>query len=116
MYTHSFNHQSSAHRSEGSRMYPQFDNSLHRMRNALVFVGMVMLAACSSSGPSTKQNADTNATVQTVNYSGPAPTSADIQAFKNEFWNNIVVSQRCGGCHNQTKGQAPEFARSDDVN
>lgn len=75
------------------------------------------LAACSG-GASTEKNADTTANVSTlsINYTGPAAGSADVQAFKNEFWVNVVVSSRCGGCHNQTNGQAPMFARSDDVN
>jgi len=98
-------------------MYPHFKSSLRWVRHSLALVGMMVLAACGSgSGPSTQQNANTNATIQLFQYTGPAPTSADVQAFKNEFWNNVVTSQRCGGCHNQTKGQAPEFARSDDVN
>ena len=116
MYKHNSYLQLSKFRSEGSRMYAHSKVSLSWLRNALALVGVATLAACSSSGPSTQQNANTNATIQQVTYNGPAPTSADIQAFKNEFWNNIVTSQRCGGCHNQTKGQAPEFARNDDVN
>ena len=103
--------------SGGSRMYPHFNMTVRWLRHAFAMTSMVMLAACGSgSGPSTQQNANTTATIQQVQYTGPAPTSADVQAFKNEFWNNIVTSQRCGGCHNQTKGQNPEFARSDDVN
>ena len=75
------------------------------------------LAACSG-GASTEKNADTTANVSgaSINYVGPAADSADVQAFKNELWVNIAVSSRCGGCHNQTTGQAPEFARTDDVN
>lgn len=85
------------------------------LRHSAALAGLVALSACSG-GASTQQNADTNATIQSVTYSGPAPTTADIQAFKNEFWVNVVSSSRCGGCHNESKGQAPEFARSDDVN
>src|SRR5690348_8705679 len=111
-----FTHQSSACPSGGSRMYPLF-NTLRWVRYSVALAGMMVLAACgSSSGPSTQQNANTSATIQDFQYTGPAPSSADVQAFKNEFWNNVVTSQRCGGCHNQTKGQNPEFARSDDVN
>jgi len=85
------------------------------MTNAAIVIGLVALSACSG-GAKTEQNADTNATIQSVQYTGPAPQSADVQAFKNEFWVNVAVSTRCGGCHNETKGQAPEFARGDDVN
>ena len=97
-------------------MHAQVSSSLRWLRHALTLAGLAALAACSGGGASTQSNADTNATIQAVNYGGPAPTSADIQAFKNEFWNNVEIASRCGGCHNQTKGQAPEFARSDDVN
>jgi hypothetical protein len=92
-----------------------FATTRNALRCVFALTTLVALSACSG-GASTQQNADTNATIQSVTYSGPAPTSADIQAFKNEFWVNVVTSSRCGGCHNETKGQAPEFARSDDVN
>ncbi len=86
---------------------------------AMRVVGVSMLAgmAACSGGASTEENADTTATsaALSVNYTGPAPGSADVQAFKNELWVNIVSSSRCGGCHN-ANGQAPTFARLDDVN
>ncbi len=82
-------------------------------------VGLAMLAglAACSGGASTEKNADTTSTAAalSVNYTGPAASSADVQAFKNELWVNIVSSSRCGGCHN-ANGQAPSFARLDDVN
>src|SRR5579864_5280526 len=40
--------------------------------------------------------------------SGGAPTTVNL-------WQNIIPSNRCGGCHHQG-GQSPMFARSDDVN
>ena len=50
-------------------------------------------------------------------YTGPAPASADVQAFAVNFWNNVRVQNRCGQCHNATSpAQMPNFARSDDVN
>ncbi len=77
---------------------------------------LVGLAACSG-GASTEKNADTTATASglSINYTGPAPISADVQAFKNEFWVNVVSSSRCGGCH-KANGQSPNFANADDVN
>jgi hypothetical protein len=48
-------------------------------------------------------------------YTGPAPASADVEAFKVNLWQNIITPTRCGGCH-KAGGQSPEFARSDDVN
>jgi mono/diheme cytochrome c family protein len=98
-----------------------------RMRNTLIAtkfwlvkLGAIALfgalSACSG-GAGTESNANTGATANglSINYTGPAPTSTDVQAFKNEFWVNVVSSSRCGGCHN-ANGQAPTFARLDDVN
>jgi len=48
-------------------------------------------------------------------YSGPAATNADVLSFQTNLWANIKGSDRCGGCH-KAGGQAPMFARSDDVN
>jgi hypothetical protein len=50
-------------------------------------------------------------------YTGPAPATADVQAFEVNLWNNIRVQNRCGQCHNATSpAQMPNFARSDNVN
>lgn len=86
------------------------------IKQVVVMSVLAGLAACSG-GASTEENADTTAraNASAINYTGPAPESADVQAFKNEFWVNIVSSSRCGGCHTAT-GQSPNFARSDDVN
>ena len=48
-------------------------------------------------------------------YSGPAPDFPDVQAFRISLWENIRTANRCGQCHT-AGGQAPMFARSDDVN
>jgi mono/diheme cytochrome c family protein len=52
----------------------------------------------------------------TTNYTGPAPATADVQSFMINLWDNVARPDRCGGCHSDTGGQAPMFARSDDVN
>jgi hypothetical protein len=49
------------------------------------------------------------------NYSGPAPATDDVQAFRINFWENVRGENRCGNCH-KAGGQSPQFARSDDVN
>lgn len=49
------------------------------------------------------------------NYNGPPPATADVQSFRINLWENIRTNSRCGGCHMEG-GQAPTFARSDDVN
>jgi cytochrome c553 len=82
---------------------------------AAAAVGLAVLAACSSSGgaPTTVNQQTTTTTTQS--YTGPPPQNADIQAFQVNLWQNIIPSNRCGGCHHQG-GQSPMFARSDDVN
>ncbi len=63
-------------------------------------------------------DAGRRAPTATVNaYTGPAPATADVQAFEVSFWNNVRAQNRCGQCHNATTpAQMPNFARSDDVN
>ena len=82
---------------------------------ALVLV--TVLAACSSgsNGPSTNVQQPTSTTSTANAYTGPAAATADVTAFQINFWQNIRVSNRCGGCHHEG-GQSPMFARSDDVN
>src|SRR5579883_2843130 len=78
---------------------------------------LVLLQACAGgSGPSTSVNQVTTPPTDTAaNYTGPPPQNADVQAFKLSFWQNVIPSNRCGGCHH-AGGQSPQFARSDDVN
>lgn len=72
-----------------------------------------ILTACGG-GAATETNPVTSNTV-TGTYSGPAPSTADIQAFKLNVWDKLSANNRCGGCHG-TGGQTPTFARQDDVN
>jgi hypothetical protein len=85
------------------------------LRHILIATALAGLAACGGGAPTTT-NPNTNP--PTVNdYSGPAPQSADVQSFRISFWQNVKANNRCGGCHNAaTPGQAPRFARNDDVN
>jgi hypothetical protein len=75
------------------------------------------LSACGG-GVGTAATAASAPTSSTVNaYTGPAPATADVQAFEVNLWNNIRSQNRCGACHNATTpAQMPNFARSDDVN
>ena len=50
-----------------------------------------------------------------VEYSGPAPSTEDVQNFKLALWDNMATQQRCGACHIQDQ-QSPPFARFDDIN
>jgi hypothetical protein len=88
---------------------------MHKLRAILIAAGLATLTACGGGAP-VMSNPDTNPPV--VNdYTGPAPLTADTQAFRIAFWQNVKANNRCGGCHNaSTPGQAPRFARNDDVN
>ncbi len=75
-----------------------------------------LLSACAGGGASTSVNqVSTAPTDSAANYTGPPPANADVQAFKLSFWQNVIPSNRCGGCHH-AGGQSPQFARADDVN
>jgi hypothetical protein len=91
--------------------------NLTRITGLLALVASVALTACGGGGaPTTATPA--SAPSSTANaYTGPAPATADVQAFEVNFWNNVRVQNRCGQCHNATTpAQMPNFARSDDVN
>jgi hypothetical protein len=74
---------------------------------------MLVLAACGG-GASTTENPITSGG-NPPTYSGPAPATADVQAFKLNVWDNLKAGNRCGQCH-VGGGQAPQFVRQDDIN
>jgi hypothetical protein len=83
------------------------------MRHIIAAALLGALAACSGGAPTTVN--PLTAPPAVADYSGPAPATADVQAFRLNLWENIKANNRCGGCHNAT-GQSPKFARNDDVN
>lgn len=84
------------------------------LQRASAVAMLFVLAACSGGGAPTQQNPITQAPgIQ--DYTGPAPSNEDVQAFKLALWDNIKPNNRCGGCHG-AGGQPPTFARNDDVN
>jgi hypothetical protein len=88
-----------------------------RIYGLLVLAATVGISACSGGGPATTATAAVAPTSSANAYTGPAPATADVQAFAVSFWNNVRVQNRCGQCHNATSpAQMPNFARSDDVN
>ena len=92
--------------------------NLFTAAKALVAAVLVTtLAACGggSSGPATVVQQQTSNTSTANAYTGPAAATADVTAFQINFWQNVRVQNRCGGCHHEG-GQSPMFARSDDVN
>ncbi len=89
--------------------------SLPTARASLVaVVSSVVLAACGG-GAQTVENPVTSVTPPAT-YQGPPPATAEVQAFKLNVWDNVQMSSRCGGCHNEQSAQTPMFARHDDVN
>ncbi|HLQ11916.1 MAG TPA: LamG domain-containing protein [Steroidobacteraceae bacterium] len=80
----------------------------------LLLVCLVLALNACSGGAATTSNPSPQ-TVTSASYAGPAPATADVQAFRINLWQNINGSNRCGNCH-KAGGQSPMFARSDDVN
>jgi hypothetical protein len=95
------------------RLEPAFTTARPLTAAAGVLI-LALLSGCGPSGPATQVNQPTGVAARS-NYTGPAPSSKDVQAFEVSLWNNIRSSDRCGGCH-YAGGQSPQFARSDDVN
>ncbi len=81
-----------------------------------VLVSAVAISACSGgSGADVQQNVQSSSGASAT-YSGPPPATDDVQAFKLNLWDNISADNRCGSCHSVDGGQAPMFARNDDIN
>ena len=86
---------------------------LSTLRTLLVATGALVLSACGGGAPTTQNPVTSGGSVPT--YTGPAPATADVQAFKINVWDNLKAGNRCGQCH-VAGGQAPQFVRQDDVN
>ena len=82
-------------------------------RLALLALLLATVAGCGGGAATTENPVTTPPSTPT--YNGPAPATADVQAFRINLWDNIKASNRCGQCHT-AGGQAPMFARGDDVN
>jgi hypothetical protein len=80
----------------------------------LALLTIATLTGCGG-GAGTQKSPITTGPSAGPTYTGPAPANADIQAFRVNFWENVRGTNRCGSCHT-AGGQAPQFARSDDVN
>jgi hypothetical protein len=88
-----------------------------RVMGAGVALAAAMLSACSGgSGADVAVNPGLPGSGPTSNYNGPAPATSDVQQFKINLWDNIEANNRCGSCHSDAGGQAPMFARRDDIN
>src|SRR5204863_314711 len=83
---------------------------------SLALVAAVLAGCSGGSGPAVEVVPGAGGGPVTQTYTGPAPSTADVQAFKINLWDNIHADNRCGTCHSVSGGQTPLFARSDDVN
>ncbi|HKS54231.1 MAG TPA: LamG domain-containing protein [Steroidobacteraceae bacterium] len=90
-----------------------FNHSVARLAG-LALLAVAVLSGCGG-GAATTTNPVTTPPTSGPTYSGPPPATADIQAFRINFWENVRGTNRCGSCHT-VGGQSPQFARSDDVN
>ncbi len=82
-------------------------------RALLIAAGALVLSACGGGAETTPNPVTSGGSAAT--YTGPAPATADVQAFKINVWDNLKANNRCGQCH-VAGGQAPTFVRQDDVN
>ena len=81
----------------------------------ILLFAAVSLTGCGG-GATNEANPGAGSTSNIVTaYSGPPASSALVQAYKLEVWDNLVSANRCGNCHS-TGGQAPTFVRNDDIN
>jgi hypothetical protein len=88
-----------------------------RITGLAALAASIALSACGGAGAPTTTNPAPSQTVQADAYTGPPAATADVTAFRLNFWNNVRTQNRCGQCHNSTTpAQLPNFARSDDVN
>ncbi|HEX4150980.1 MAG TPA: LamG domain-containing protein [Steroidobacteraceae bacterium] len=88
-----------------------------RLLGLIVLAASLGLAACGGGGAGNAALPTVAPTSSADAYTGPAPATADVQAFEVNLWNNIRGQNRCGQCHNATTpAQMPNFARSDNVN
>ncbi len=88
-----------------------------RLRAVTGVCAALILAACAGGGSGADTQANTPSGGAPISsYTGPAPATADVQSFKINLYDNIRGNNRCGACHSVEGGQAPMFARSDDVN
>jgi len=83
------------------------------LTNCLPIAFIAFLTACSGGGEEVIEN-PVQAPPASSNYSGPPPSTDDVQSFKINVWDNLADQNRCGQCHGV--GQAPEFVHLEDVN
>ena len=73
--------------------------SARALRCGAALALLAVLGACSGGGGPGVQANQPAATSTAQSYTGPAPQDADVLAFQINLWQNIMPSDRCGGCH-----------------
>jgi len=83
----------------------------------VIMATLLFITGCSGGGAETEALPNTNVGTGGggFTYTGPAPSSEDVQRFKINVWDNLVADNRCGTCHIEGV-QAPEFVHKGDVN
>jgi hypothetical protein len=76
-------------------------------------LALLFLSACSGGGADIEEN-PVQVAPPSGNYSGPPPSTDDVQSFKLTVWDNLSGQDRCGQCHGI--GQVPDFVNLDDIN
>jgi hypothetical protein len=89
-------------------------NIKQQLAGLLIVAVAVILSACGDS-TSTEANVESSNNSGATVYTGPAPSTADIQAFKLEFWDKLSPDNRCGQCHVEN-GDPPAFVHKGNVN
>jgi len=108
------------HERNYSAPFALFSRDSHSLRTFLRCITLVSaLGVLASCGDSTEVETNTNngSGSTAPKYEGNPPRTDDVQAFKDEFWDNLSGTDRCGQCHT-TGGPATNFAFVDliDVN
>ncbi|GAC30196.1 LamG domain-containing protein [Brumicola pallidula] len=98
--------------STGTSMYSQAVRHI-----GAASIAILLLASCGGGSDAIVEPTPLPPPVQqpTLNYTGPAPATTDVQNFKLALWDNLAKPDRCGACHIQDQ-QSPPFARFDDIN
>ena len=86
---------------------------LTSIRALAVAMCALALSACGGGAKTTENPITSGGAAPT--YSGPAPATADVQAFKINVWENHKAGNRSRQCHVSGR-QAHQFEQPDDVN
>ena len=82
-----------------------------------LYLALMLLTVSGCQSVDNDDNSDLGNNEQQSGYDGPTASSADVERFEKNVWENLRESDRCGNCHGLTgPQQSPLFARDDDVN